>query len=98
MFWSDSAPHPVHKKETKFCSAWVFTAPIALQCLVELFENNWKLANLEKFVSKNARKIYWIIPEKKTIILEKKDFKIPEMYWEVVPFMCWKTISRSVKK
>lgn len=96
MFWSDSAPHPVHKKESQFCSAWVFTAPIALQCLAELFEKNWKLENLEKFVSKNAMKIYKINPLRKIISLEKKDFKIPEIYGEVVPFMNSKTISWSV--
>ena len=37
MFGSDSAPHPVHKKECCGCAAWVFTAPIALQMLTELF-------------------------------------------------------------
>jgi dihydroorotase len=98
MFWSDSAPHPIHKKETKFCSAGIFTAPIALQYLAELFEQNWKLENLEKFVSINAREIYWITPEKKIITLEKKDFVIPEMYWEVVPFRHWRTISWSISE
>jgi dihydroorotase len=96
MFWSDSAPHPVHKKETKYCSAWVFTAPIALQCLAELFEKNWKLENLENFVSTNAIEIYWIKPEKKIITLLKKEFLVPEIYGEVVPFMNSKTISWSI--
>lgn len=97
IFWSDSAPHPIHKKETKFCSAWVFTAPIALLCLAELFEQYNKLENLEKFVSTNAREIYWIKPEKKVITLEKIDFIVPEMYSEVVPFRHWETISWSIK-
>ncbi|MCK4441026.1 MAG: dihydroorotase, partial [Sulfurovaceae bacterium] len=37
MFGSDSAPHPQHAKEASHCSAGVFTAPIALQVLTELF-------------------------------------------------------------
>jgi len=97
MFWSDSAPHPIHKKETKYCSAGIFTAPIVLQCLAELFEQNWKLKNLEHFISKNAQNIYWIKPKKKIIILEKKDFVIPELYWDIVPFKHWKTISWSIR-
>ena len=39
MFGSDSAPHPKHAKESCGCAAGVFTAPIALQVLTELFEN-----------------------------------------------------------
>lgn len=96
MFWSDSAPHPKHKKESQFCSAWVFTAPISLQCLAELFEKHWKIENLEKFVSLNAQKIYKIKPQTKIITLEKKDFTIPEIYGEVVPFMNGKNISWSI--
>lgn len=97
MFWSDSAPHPKHKKESCWCAAWVFTAPIALQILVELFEKNWKLENLEKFLTWNAVNIYGIKPIKKEITLEKKDFMIPENYWDVIPFMAWETIKWSLK-
>lgn len=97
MFWSDSAPHPKHKKECCWCAAWVFTAPIALQMLVELFEKNAKLENLEKFVSTNARNIYKITPIEKNITLEKKDFEIPSNYGEVVPFKAWEKISWSLR-
>ena len=38
MFGSDSAPHPKDKKESCGCAAGVFTAPIALQVLTQLFE------------------------------------------------------------
>jgi|GEM_PF-1372938 len=48
--------------------------------LAELFEKHNKLENLEKFISKNAQKIYGIQAVKKEIILEKKDFLIPDMY------------------
>ena len=102
MFGSDSAPHPIHAKEASHCSAWVFTAPIALQLLTQLFEENNALDNLQKFVSDNAVKIYNLDTEnkdsiryipQKTIILEKKEFIIPEKYGEVVPFMAWKKIN-----
>ena len=34
---TDSAPHPTHKKEAECCAAGCFTAPVALQCLAEVF-------------------------------------------------------------
>lgn len=98
MFWSDSAPHPKDKKECCSCAAWVFTAPIALQVLAELFEKHWKLTNLQKFVSDNAINIYWIKPIFKEVTLEKKDFEIPMNYKDIVPFMAWEKISWSIKE
>lgn len=91
MFGSDSAPHPKNKKESSCWCAWVFTAPIALQSLVEIFESFWKLDKLNDFLSWNAKKIYSInLPEKK-IKLRKTWFLIPENYWNwenvVVPFL-----------
>ena len=50
MFGSDSAPHPKHKKECCGCAAGVFTSPIALQVLVELFEKHDSLENLNNFI------------------------------------------------
>ena len=72
MFGSDSAPHPKHKKECCGCAAGVFTSPIALQVLVELFEKHDSLENLNDFVSNNAKKIYGLDLNKKRIKLIKK--------------------------
>ncbi|HHH50942.1 MAG TPA: dihydroorotase, partial [Campylobacterales bacterium] len=51
MFGSDSAPHPQHAKEASHCSAGVFTAPIALQVLTELFVEHSTVDKLQDFVS-----------------------------------------------
>ncbi|WP_026803042.1 dihydroorotase [Aliarcobacter lanthieri] len=80
MFGSDSAPHPKHKKECCGCAAGVFTSPIALQVLVELFEKHNALENLNNFVSNNAKKIYNLDLKSKTINLVKKDFNVPNEY------------------
>jgi len=80
MFGSDSAPHPKHKKEACGCAAGVFTAPIALQVLTQLFETHGKLENLQKFVSDNACKIYNMNPCSKKVTLVKRDFMVPEYY------------------
>ena len=100
MFGSDSAPHPKHKKECCGCAAGVFTSPIALQVLVELFEKHDSLENLNNFVSNNAQKIYGLNLEDKTIKLVKKDFIVPAIYEykdeKVVPMYAGKTLSWSI--
>lgn len=86
MFGSDSAPHPQHAKEACGCAAGVFTAPIALQVLTELFVKESTIENLQAFVSGNAQKIYTNIEvPQKTITLEKQLFKVPNKYGDVVP-------------
>jgi len=98
MFGSDSAPHPKSAKEAPGCAAGVFTAPIALQALAELFERNGALDNLQAFVSDNAQKIYNIKAPQKTIILEKKEFTVPSSYGDVVPFLAGKKLQWSIKQ
>jgi len=99
MFGSDSAPHPRHAKEACGCAAGVFTAPIALQVLAELFEKeNASLENLQAFVSDNAHRIYAVTPPKKTIILEKRSFKVPSDYNGVVPMYADEEIAYSIKE
>jgi len=102
MFGSDSAPHPKHKKEACGCAAGVFTSPIALQVLVELFEKNDKLENLDNFISKNAIDIYGLKKSKKSIKLIKKDFVVPAQYEGfgevVVPMYAGETIGWSLKE
>jgi dihydroorotase len=93
MFGSDSAPHPRYQKECRTGAAGIFTAPVALQILTELFEKNHALENLQAFVSNNARRIYAISPPQKTVILEKKDDQIPEIFGAVVPFKAGETVS-----
>lgn len=98
MFGSDSAPHPKHTKESCGCGAGVFTAPIALQLLCEIFEANDCLDNLQAFVSDNAQRIYGICPDFKEVTLVKHDFVVPEMYGEVVPMRAGETLKWSIER
>jgi dihydroorotase len=98
MFGSDSAPHPQHAKENCGCAAGVFTAPIAMQLLAQLFDEHNALDNLEAFISTNAQKIYNITPLKKSIILQKKPFKVPASYNGVVPMFAGEEIDYSIKE
>ncbi len=98
MFGSDSAPHPKHAKEACGCAAGVFTAPIALQILAELFEKHDSLDKLQAFVSGNAQNIYTITVPQKIVTLEKKPFKVPSHYNGVVPMYADEKLAYSIKE
>lgn len=102
MFGSDSAPHPQHAKEACGCAAGVFTAPIALQVLVDLFDKNDCLDNLKKFINENALNIYNVTPPQKEITLIQKDFTVPSSYSNetqtVVPMFSNEVIPWSIKE
>ena len=97
MFGSDSAPHPQHKKESCGCAAGVFTAPISLQLLTQIFEEYDSLDNLQAFVSDNAQNIYGICPEFKEVVLEKRPFMVPENYSGVVPMYAGEVIGWAIE-
>lgn len=85
MFGSDSAPHPQHKKEACGCAAGVFTAPVALPLLAELFDLHDALDNLQAFVCDNSAKNYDITPPATEVILEDTPMVVPEKYNNIVP-------------
>lgn len=88
MFGSDSAPHPKSEKECCACAAGIFSAPVSLSLLAELFSEHSNEKNLQKFISDNAIKIHQLkFTEDKIIDLEKKEWQVPKNYSEFVPFM-----------
>ncbi|WPX39268.1 dihydroorotase [Akkermansia sp. N21116] len=101
MFGSDSAPHPIHAKEACGCAAGVFTAPIALPVLADLFERHGALEKLQDFVSGNACRLHHLTPPVKHITLAKKDMTVPDVYEgygkNVVPMKAGETISWSIR-
>jgi len=96
MFGSDSAPHPQSAKECSGCAAGVFTAPIALPRLVELFEQHHALDRLQAFVSDNAQRIYDIQPPARIVELEKTPWIVPERYGTVIPMHAGETLAWQV--
>lgn len=92
MFGSDSAPHPVDKKECCGCAAGVFTAPIALAVLAELFAAHDKLDALQAFVSDTAQRIYGLKPPAKSVRLIDEPCTVPERYGDVVPMYAGRDI------
>ena len=70
---TDSAPHAVHKKEAECCAAGCFTAPVALACLAQTFDEAGALDRLEGFVSLHGPAFYGLPVNQATITLEKGD-------------------------
>lgn len=97
-FGSDSAPHPIDKKESAYCSAGCFTSPFALQYLADIFDSNGKLDNLQKFVSDNAVLNYKLTLNNKTVTLVRREFSIPESYGNVVPFNTGKKLNWTIEE
>lgn len=96
MFGSDSAPHPRHKKECIGCAAGIFSAPVALPLLTQIFEDAGRLDMLQGFVSTNARKRYQLEPPLKQVVLEPIPWDVPAYYDDVRPFFAEKTIRWSI--
>ena len=96
MFGSDSAPHPVSKKECCGCAAGLFTAPVCLPILVELFEKHGALDNLQAFVSGNAQRIHGFTAPAKTVKLAKVGMQMPASYGDVVPYRAGETLPWAV--
>ncbi|MGJ8673708.1 dihydroorotase [Rubritalea sp.] len=100
MFGSDSAPHPLEKKECCGCAAGVFTAPLAIARLAQLFDKHDKLDNLQAFISDNAQRLYGVQPAEKLVTVTNSPFEVPAAYQghnqNVVPMHAGDTLEWSV--
>lgn len=93
FFGSDSAPHPRHKKECCGCAAGVFSAPVALPMLAQLFEENDCLERLQGFVADAGRQFYRITPPAKEVRLKRHPWLVPERYGDLRPFLASQTLA-----
>jgi dihydroorotase len=73
---TDSAPHTVAAKESDNPPAGIFTAPAAIELYAQVFDEEGKLENLEKFASLNGPKFYGMEPNEETMTLEKNPWTI----------------------
>ena len=100
MFGSDSAPHPLSKKECCGCAAGVFTSPLAIARLAQLFDKHDRLGNLQAFLSDNAQRLYGITPLEKKVVVSKQPFEVPASYegysQNVVPMHAGETLDWAV--
>ena len=57
---TDSAPHIDIKKISTCGCAGIFSSPLAIPLLIQLFDEHNSLKKIEKFISKNGRAFYGI--------------------------------------
>lgn len=70
---TDSAPHATHTKENACGCAGCFTAPIAMACLAEVFDEADALDRLEAFASLNGPAFYGLPVNDETITLDRAE-------------------------
>ncbi|MBA3323959.1 MAG: dihydroorotase [Rhodobacteraceae bacterium] len=73
---TDSAPHPRDAKQAACGCAGVFSAPVALACLAQVFEEMGALDRLEGFASLHGPAFYRLAPNADRITLERSDTPI----------------------
>jgi dihydroorotase len=85
FFGSDSAPHPGSKKfQQSPPAAGIFSAPVAIPLIAEIFDNAGQIDRLENFLSIAGRNFYGLpIPEQKiAIINDCAGWVVPETVGE----------------
>ncbi len=68
---TDSAPHPVAAKECACGAAGIFSAPVALPALAQVFDTAQALDRLEAFASLNGAAFYQVPPNDDRVTLER---------------------------
>ncbi|MBN2653050.1 MAG: dihydroorotase [Spirochaetales bacterium] len=97
FFGSDSAPHLKKDKENFSGAAGVFSALSSLPVIVEIFEKEEALDNLEGFLCVNGLNFYRKEIPTETITLVKEDHIMFDDYYGVVPFAAGKTLKWKVE-
>jgi dihydroorotase len=77
FFGSDSAPHRLVDKEKADGAAGIFNMSTALPSIVQVFEAEESIDNLEAFLSLNGARFYGLPLNPDTITLKKAESPIP---------------------
>lgn len=97
FFGSDSAPH---LKETKECAsgcAGIFSGPVLLPVLAEVFKAHNALDELEKFTSMNGSHFYDLPLNDREVTLVQAPLEVPEHIEGIIPFLAGKQLGWQVK-
>ena len=75
---TDSAPHPVHAKQSDCGCAGIYSAPAAIELYAEVFEAEDALDRLEGFASLHGPDFYRLPRNRDTITLRRSSWSVPE--------------------
>ncbi|WP_028372825.1 dihydroorotase [Legionella lansingensis] len=97
---TDSAPHAINTKESACGCAGIFSAPYAVACYAQVFEQLNQLSKLEAFLSHFGAQFYQLPMNKNELTLEKKPQCIPAILpfgnEQVVPIGAGETLQWSI--
>lgn len=86
FYGTDSAPHHKGKKECAAGCAGVYSMPVALEGLVDVFDRAGKLERLEDFCASFGADFYGLPRTTETVTLEKSPWTVPDLTDGVVPY------------
>lgn len=89
---TDSAPHSKEKKECVCGAAGVYSSPVALPLLAEIFEKAKNLARLPDFIGAFGADFYGLERTWKKIVLKRETWKVPDLIHGAVPLAAGKTL------
>lgn len=89
---TDSAPHPVETKECSCGAAGVYTAPVLMPALAQLFEDLNCFDKLESFAARFGSEFYGLPLNTETVTLVEDAWSVPKQMDGVVPFMFGETL------
>ena len=75
---TDTAPHPRRNKERECCAAGAFVGAAALQCYVQVFDEEGALDRFEAFASLNGARFYGLPANSGTITLQRRPCRVPQ--------------------
>jgi dihydroorotase len=75
---TDSAPHPVDRKESACGCAGIFNAPFALEAYAQVFDEDGALDRLEAFASENGPHFYGLPLNEGHVTLERAPTRVPD--------------------
>lgn len=97
---TDSAPHPVHAKQSGCGCAGIFNAPAAMEAYATVFEEEGALDRLEAFASENGPRFYGLPLNEGRLTLERKPMEVPKEIVsgdvDLVPFLAGKSLPWSL--
>jgi dihydroorotase len=97
FFGSDSAPHPRAKKEGPSAPGGIFSAPVALPLLAEIFDRAGKLPLLENFASGFGAQFYGLAPNSGRLRIVKRPWRAPDEIAGAVTLMAGKQLAFTIE-
>lgn len=93
FFGSDSAPHELGNKECNHGAAGVFSAPVAMPLLAQVFDVAGALDKLEDFTSRFGAEFYGLELNQDTIMLAEEPWQVPDYFHAIVPLWAGKQLN-----